>query len=39
VVRPLIDSVWEMEDFEKEFARLEGEHAKGKIIIKISPEA
>ncbi|RYP40474.1 hypothetical protein DL769_011764 [Monosporascus sp. CRB-8-3] len=38
-VKPLVDSVWEMNDFQKAFERLEEGHAKGKIIIKISPEA
>jgi NADPH:quinone reductase-like Zn-dependent oxidoreductase len=38
-VRPVVDSVWEFDDFEKAFERLESGHAKGKIIIKVSDEA
>ncbi|KAJ4287459.1 hypothetical protein N0V88_007645 [Collariella sp. IMI 366227] len=38
-VRPTVDSVWEWDDFEKAFARLESGHANGKIIIKVSDEA
>jgi NADPH:quinone reductase-like Zn-dependent oxidoreductase len=38
-VKPLVDSVWEMKDFEKAFERLQEGHAKGKSVIKISPEA
>lgn len=37
--KPLVDSVWGMEDFEKAFERLDQGRAKGKIVIKISPEA
>ncbi|KAK4212018.1 Reticulon-4-interacting protein 1, mitochondrial [Rhypophila decipiens] len=37
-VRPVVDSVWEFEEFEKAFERLESGHAKGKIIIKVSDE-
>ncbi|KAM7193786.1 Reticulon-4-interacting protein 1, mitochondrial [Naviculisporaceae sp. PSN 640] len=37
-VRPLVDSVWEFDQFEKAFERLESGHAKGKIIIKVSDE-
>lgn len=35
VVRPLVDSIWELEEFEMAFARLEEGHAQGKIIIKV----
>ncbi|RYP60414.1 hypothetical protein DL770_009998 [Monosporascus sp. CRB-9-2] len=38
-VKALVDSVWGMNDFQKAFERLQEGHAKGKIIIKISPEA
>lgn len=38
-VRPTVDSVWEFDDYEKAFERLESGHAKGKIIIKVSDEA
>ncbi|KAK5655734.1 hypothetical protein OQA88_5271 [Cercophora sp. LCS_1] len=38
-VKPVVDSVWEFDDFEKAFARLESGHAKGKIVIKVSDEA
>ena len=37
-VRPTIDSVWEFEEYEKAFERLESGHAKGKIVIKVSGE-
>ncbi|KAK4187153.1 Reticulon-4-interacting protein 1, mitochondrial [Podospora australis] len=37
--KPTIDSVWEFDDFEKAFERLESGHAKGKIVIKVSEEA
>lgn len=35
-VKPLVDSVWAMEDFKKAFERLESGHVKGKVIIEIS---
>ncbi|KAK3989441.1 Reticulon-4-interacting protein 1, mitochondrial [Cladorrhinum sp. PSN332] len=38
-VRPTVDSVWEFDEFEKAFERLESGHAKGKIVIKVSDEA
>ncbi|KAH6612325.1 hypothetical protein B0J18DRAFT_375558 [Chaetomium sp. MPI-SDFR-AT-0129] len=38
-VRPVVDSVWTFDEFEKAFARLDSGHAKGKVIIKISEEA
>ncbi|KAK4167707.1 Reticulon-4-interacting protein 1, mitochondrial [Cladorrhinum sp. PSN259] len=38
-LRPTIDSVWEFDEFEKAFERLESGHAKGKIVIKVGGEA
>ncbi len=37
-VRPVIDSVYELEDFGKAFAALEDGHATGKIVLRISEE-
>ena len=34
--RPVLDSVWKLEACEKAFERLNGGHAKGKIVIKIA---
>ena len=34
-LRPTIDSVWEFEQFQQAFDKLETGHAKGKIIIKV----
>ncbi|KAH8910841.1 NAD(P)-binding protein [Coniochaeta sp. PMI_546] len=36
--RPVVDSVWPFEQFEKAFEKLESGHAKGKIIIKVGSE-
>lgn len=38
-VKPVVDSVWEFGQFEKAFERLQGGHAKGKIIIKVDGSA
>ncbi|KAK4227825.1 Reticulon-4-interacting protein 1, mitochondrial [Podospora fimiseda] len=38
-LRPTVDSVWEFDEFEKAFERLESGHAKGKIVIKVSDQA
>ncbi|KAL2128653.1 hypothetical protein VTI74DRAFT_8899 [Chaetomium olivicolor] len=38
-VQPTVDSVWEWDDFERAFERLESGHANGKVIIKVSNEA
>src|SRR5262249_18328803 len=35
-VRPIVDSVWTMEQYREAFQKLETGHARGKIIIKIS---
>ena len=35
-VKPIVDSVWKMEEFEKAFGVVEGGHSRGKVIIKIS---
>lgn len=32
---PVLDSVWELEDVEKAFEKLNGGHAKGKIVVKV----
>lgn len=37
-VRPVVDSVWPFEEFEKAFEKLEGGHAQGKIVIKVGSE-
>lgn len=34
-VRPLVDSVWEFEEYEKAFSKIEEGHARGKVVIKI----
>ena len=34
--RPILDSVWGLEDFEKAYARVDGGHAKGKVVLRIS---
>ena len=33
--RPILDSVWELEEYEKAFQKLEDGHARGKIVIKV----
>ncbi|KAK0637438.1 hypothetical protein B0T17DRAFT_588296 [Bombardia bombarda] len=38
-VRPTVDSVWEFDEYEKAFERLDSGHAKGKVVIKVSGEA
>ncbi|KAK6594883.1 quinone oxidoreductase-like chloroplastic protein [Botrytis cinerea] len=35
-VKPTVDSVWPLRDFEKAFAIVEGGHARGKVIINVS---
>lgn len=37
-VKPVIDSVHDMEDFQQAFAKLEDGHATGKIVVRISEE-
>lgn len=34
-VRPLVDSVWTFEEFEKAFERVDSGHARGKVVIKV----
>lgn len=34
--RPVVDSVWALEDFEKAFERLDGGHTRGKVVIKVA---
>lgn len=34
-VRPIIDSIWKFEEFKEAFAKVEGGHARGKVIIKV----
>lgn len=34
--KPVVDSVWSLEEYEKAFERSEGGHARGKVIIKIA---
>jgi NADPH:quinone reductase-like Zn-dependent oxidoreductase len=34
--RGIVDSVYDLEDWEKAFERLEGGHAKGKVILKVT---
>ncbi len=38
-LKPVIDSVWDFDDYEKAFAIVESGHAKGKVIIKVAPDA
>ncbi|EJT72185.1 hypothetical protein GGTG_09052 [Gaeumannomyces tritici R3-111a-1] len=35
VARPLVDSVWGFNEFEKAFGRLEGGHVRGKIVMQV----
>jgi NADPH:quinone reductase-like Zn-dependent oxidoreductase len=37
-VRPSVDSVWKLDEFEKAFERVEGGHASGKIVIKVAED-
>lgn len=37
-VRPVVDSVWPFEQFEKAFEKLEDGHAQGKIVINVGGE-
>ena len=34
--KPVVDSVWNFEDYEKAFERLDGGHARGKVVIKVA---
>lgn len=34
--RPVVDSVWDLEEYEKAFERLNGGHARGKVVIKVA---
>jgi NADPH:quinone reductase-like Zn-dependent oxidoreductase len=34
-VRPIVDSVWKFEEYEKAFGIVEGGHARGKVIIRV----
>lgn len=34
-LRPIVDSVWEMEGFEDAFAKVKSGHSRGKVVIKI----
>ena len=34
--KPVVDSVWDFEDYGKAFERLDGGHAKGKVVIKVA---
>jgi NADPH:quinone reductase-like Zn-dependent oxidoreductase len=36
ICRPVLDSGWELEDYEKAFERLNGGHANGKVVIKVT---
>lgn len=38
VARPVVDSVWPLEQFENAFEKLESGHAKGKIVIQVADE-
>ena len=33
--RPILDSVWDLEDYEKAFQKLDEGHARGKIVIRV----
>lgn len=37
-VGPVVDSVWEFDEYEKAFEKLEGGHAQGKIVIRVGGE-
>ncbi len=34
--RPVVDSVWDFEEYKKAFERLDGGHARGKVVIKVA---
>lgn len=34
--KAVVDSVWDFEDYEGAFERLDGGHARGKVVIKLS---
>ncbi len=34
--RPVVDSVWGLEDYEKAFERVDGGHARGKVVVKVA---
>jgi NADPH:quinone reductase-like Zn-dependent oxidoreductase len=34
-VKPIVDSVWELEQYKQAFAKLDGGHARGKILLKL----
>lgn len=34
--RPVVDSVWKLAEFEEAFERLDGGHARGKVVVKVS---
>jgi NADPH:quinone reductase-like Zn-dependent oxidoreductase len=34
--RPVLDSVWGFDEYEKAFERLDGGHAKGKVVVKVT---
>jgi NADPH:quinone reductase-like Zn-dependent oxidoreductase len=34
-VKPIVDSVWKLEEYEKAFAIVEGGHSRGKVIIRL----
>ena len=34
--QPVVDSAWDFEDYGKAFERLDGGHARGKVVIKVA---
>lgn len=34
--RPVVDSVWDFDDYGKAFERLDGAHARGKVVVKVA---
>jgi NADPH:quinone reductase-like Zn-dependent oxidoreductase len=34
--RPVVDSVWDLEEYQKAFERLDSGHARGKVVIKVA---
>jgi len=38
-VRPLVDSVWALEQFEQAFGRVDSGKARGQVVIKVSGDA
>lgn len=37
-VKPIVDSIWKLEEFEKAFEIVDGAHSRGKVILRVSDE-